>query len=417
MMDTLWIIFIGVSIFGSCSNGQSDVEVEVIAKKYVERGSTVTLICKHNVEPERLYKVTWLKGNGKVFEYINGRQPPYRNFTVPGAEIDFQKSNQNEVTLKNLDFDASGLYYCEVSLESPIFTKASNEEQVHVILPQNAPPTIVFKKRQFYIGEKLIANCTTSRSKPVPHIVWLINGKKVDEIYQKTLHPYGVTSKHRSKAHHEKNDFNEHPNENGKSSRDDESDDVEVNNNRNSLDISHRHGYNFENNESTDSFYKSYNNFNSENRESKNYLDNKNYDIHKKHRNGLINRKYRRFVNDGSYQQQHQKTSNRRMHPGTYSISQLSIEVSELHAGANGRLEITCLSTIPANVAPGEQYADYKTFSVKVDIEAAELTTNQTPMGGMAALGNKSNKMYSLKYPLELMIQCLPIIIVIMAYQ
>lgn len=47
-------------------------------------------------------------------------------------------------------------------------------------VPQNAPPTIVFKKRQFYIGEKLVANCTTSRSKPVPHITWLINGKKVN---------------------------------------------------------------------------------------------------------------------------------------------------------------------------------------------------------------------------------------------
>lgn len=44
----------------------------------------------------------------------------------------FQKSNQNEVTLKINDFDASGMYSCEVSLESPIFTKASNEEQVHV---------------------------------------------------------------------------------------------------------------------------------------------------------------------------------------------------------------------------------------------------------------------------------------------
>lgn len=70
------------------ADGQSDVEVDLIAKKYVERGTSLTLICKHNVEPERLYKVTWLKGNGKVFEYINGRQPPYRNFSVPGAEID-----------------------------------------------------------------------------------------------------------------------------------------------------------------------------------------------------------------------------------------------------------------------------------------------------------------------------------------
>lgn len=72
----------------SFTDGQSDVEVDLIAKKYVERGSSVTLICKHNVEDEKLYKVTWLKGGSKVFEYINGRQPPYRNFSVPGAEID-----------------------------------------------------------------------------------------------------------------------------------------------------------------------------------------------------------------------------------------------------------------------------------------------------------------------------------------
>lgn len=47
------------------------------------------------------------------------------------------------------------------------------------------------------------------------------------------------------------------------------------------------------------------------------------------------------------------------------SSSQLSIEVSELHASNNGRLEITCLATIPAHVGVGEQFADYKTYSVK----------------------------------------------------
>lgn len=38
--------------------------------------------------------------------------------------------------------------------------------------------------------------------------------------------------------------------------------------------------------------------------------------------------------------------------------------MSELHA-LNGRLEISCLATIPAHVKPGEQFADYKTYSVK----------------------------------------------------
>lgn len=49
----------------------------------------------------------------------------------------------------------------------------------------------------------------------------------------------------------------------------------------------------------------------------------------------------------------------------TYSSSQLSIKVSELHADKNGRLEITCLSTIPASIGPGGQFADFKSYSVK----------------------------------------------------
>lgn len=72
-------------------DGQSDVEVQLIAKKYVERGGSLTLACKHNVPLEKIYKVTWLKANNKFFEYINGRQPPYRNFSVAGAEIDVRK--------------------------------------------------------------------------------------------------------------------------------------------------------------------------------------------------------------------------------------------------------------------------------------------------------------------------------------
>ena len=31
------------------------------------------------------------------------------------------------------------------------------------------------------VGERLIANCTTSRAKPIPHITWLIDCKMVME--------------------------------------------------------------------------------------------------------------------------------------------------------------------------------------------------------------------------------------------
>lgn len=49
-------------------------------------------------------------------------------------------------------------------------------------VPQTEPPSIYFGKSQYYIGEKLTANCTTTKARPSPHITWLINGKKVINI-------------------------------------------------------------------------------------------------------------------------------------------------------------------------------------------------------------------------------------------
>lgn len=73
-----------------------------------------------------------------------------------------------------------------------------------------------------------------------------------------------------------------------------------------------------------------------------------------------IHRKYRRHTNELI-----EPAVNSNRHHLMASSSQLSIEVSELHASNNGRLEITCLATIPAHVGVGEQFADYKTYSVK----------------------------------------------------
>lgn len=53
------------------------------------------------------------------------------------------------------------------------------------------------------------------------------------------------------------------------------------------------------------------------------------------------------------------------LYRGNISISQLNIEVSEIYVGDKDKLEITCLATIPAHVNDGEQFADYKAYSVK----------------------------------------------------
>lgn len=54
-----------------------------------------------------------------------------------------------------------------------------------------------------------------------------------------------------------------------------------------------------------------------------------------------------------------------RKHRSFASHSQLAIRITEALTNNVGRIEITCLATIPAHVEPGEQYADYKTSLIK----------------------------------------------------
>lgn len=96
--------------------------------------------------------------------------------------------NNHEYTQKKIIFlrwsSLSSLQNCYIDFVHAYirkYTYQTNKQQQQPV-PQTGPPRITFKKRQFFIGEKLIANCTTSKAQPAPHITWLINGKKVNFI-------------------------------------------------------------------------------------------------------------------------------------------------------------------------------------------------------------------------------------------
>ncbi|XP_017845189.1 uncharacterized protein LOC108601774 [Drosophila busckii] len=475
-MFNFWIIVFCLGLLATKPiNGQSDVEVKLVVPRWVERGNSATFECRHNVIKEILFKVTWLKvDKGKFFEFINGRNPPFRNSSIEGAEIDWDKSNETQVTLKNVQFDLTGQFFCEVSTDTPIYTKASADELMNVYLPQTGPPTIKFRKRTpFAMGEKLFALCNTTRGRPAPHITWLINGKKVEEKYVRTHHVYSFNGKHQRRTQQQQTQLSQQQLQHYYQQqlynqyqpqyhipphyidRYDKS--LRWGGARPGEEFAHftpHHGH-----EGHGHHGNIYNNpFGA----LTNYHDigeiheihQRNYDLQKqielkkqqqlelkKHRNS--NRKYRRHINEnalgiirstlnnGGFGPQ-APSMNKEMggmpakaspmnqlaagyqrplsHPGggsgvaaaaaavtaaqqekgMFSISQLNLEITEQHVGSNGRMEITCLSTIPATIAQGEQYADYKTYSVKVEVERelTSLTSTAPPSIGMAALGN-----------------------------
>ncbi|KAL1494451.1 hypothetical protein ABEB36_010049 [Hypothenemus hampei] len=156
--------------------------LELIMPRYALKGGEVTLKCDHSVRLEHLHKVEWRKGEDKLFRYVKGRQPPFLTWEIPGAHLNSNKSSETQIHLTNLTFAAGGSYYCVVSMETPsIFTKDSDIKDLTIIDPQSDDPQITFRKDTYSIGEVLEANCTTSPSKPPPHITWLINDEKVQE--------------------------------------------------------------------------------------------------------------------------------------------------------------------------------------------------------------------------------------------
>ncbi|XP_037896455.1 uncharacterized protein LOC119641715 [Glossina fuscipes] len=494
-MTQFWIIiflYLGL-ITLPVIDGHTDAEVQLRVPRYVERGSSATLECIHDVEPIVLFKVSWFRDEVKFFEYVKGRKLPFKNFTLDGADIDWEYSNESQVTLANVDFKLSGQFHCEVSMTSPLYTKASSEHLMSVFLPQTGPPVIRFRKRSpVAIGERLFALCNTTRARPAPHITWLINGKKVDEKYVRTHHVYSLNGKtHRRsqqqqeqelevlQAKQKKEQMSKMPDSQPFYSqqqqqynhiyqlpfhlphlltdRYDKS--LRWSGNRPMEDLSglhkghhhdgHHHGTIYYNNPFSaltimhDIDIDDYHEIQHRNYDNK-HMDTvkKHFDM-KKHRNSS-SRKYRHIndnalgiirstLNSGGFGPEPPNLNNNlglpanagpmttfaasygrptihasgssaviaaaaaitdlQQEKGLFSVSQLNVELTEQHVDISGRMEITCLATIPSAVGPGEQFADYKTYSIKLEVgrpekETSTTTSSTTPSIGMAALGN-----------------------------
>lgn len=156
--------------------------VRMEAPQWVPLGGQALLRCRYSVQFTDLHQVAWFRNMKKIFNFIKGRKPAFTNHTVTGAEIDMTHSNEREVLLTNMDVDATGEYYCEVSTESPsIYTKSSDEVEITVFKQQRSPPRISGLEPEYSPGQMIVANCTSVDGHPPPAITWLLDEIPVDE--------------------------------------------------------------------------------------------------------------------------------------------------------------------------------------------------------------------------------------------
>ncbi|GBP88876.1 hypothetical protein EVAR_63898_1 [Eumeta japonica] len=177
----------------------TEVVVELSAPRWVSRGGSATLRCVHAVPASLLYKVEFLRTGSKLLQYVRERNPPFTSYSFTGGVINMSLSTESSITIDNLETTATGLYWCEVSLETPIFTAASPMHQITVVYPQKHPPIITFGEPDVVVGGLLRANCTSAPAAPAPSLMWYIDDLQVGEESLRR-YSYRVSSSTRSKG-------------------------------------------------------------------------------------------------------------------------------------------------------------------------------------------------------------------------
>ncbi|CAG5058865.1 unnamed protein product [Parnassius apollo] len=310
------LIILYLILFTKRGSGQAtDVDVRLTAPSWVARGGSATLRCLHQVPPQLLYKVEFLRSGAKLLQYVRERVPPFTNYTFPGGKLNMSLVTENSITIENLDPSASGLYWCEVSLETPIFTAASPTHQLTVVYAQKHPPIITFGKPDVVVEGLLRANCTSAPAAPAPRLTWYIDNEKVPEESIKYF-SYRVSSSTRTKG-----------------------------------------GGGYKNRKYHHRYIAPEFNYTA-----------KYWALVSETTTTVPNTtKHSKCTLKEGQSEEMKKIREKPREPQNVPIS-LWVSIAELRTPAHGRLQLTCTATIPDEVGPGERYADVKKQTVSVEM-------------------------------------------------
>ncbi|RWS30230.1 hypothetical protein B4U80_10829, partial [Leptotrombidium deliense] len=100
-----------MNVSQAVANNLKIVKFEV--PRTVGEGSDVTLICKYELQGDKLYSVKWYFNSIEFYRYNPNDLPSQLVFTIPGIVVDLSKSNNEKVRLLNVSKASSGVYRCE----------------------------------------------------------------------------------------------------------------------------------------------------------------------------------------------------------------------------------------------------------------------------------------------------------------
>lgn len=160
------------------------------------QGESVELNCIYDLDSDRLYSIKWYKNDVEFYRYVPNDWPPGQFLPLPGIKVDLSKSGRKSVYLRHVDVNSTGTYRCEVSAEAPSFQTVEAEKEMHVLVLPTDGPRITGGQPKYNIGDPVVINCTSAKSKPAATLRWFINdqvvGPEYATEYSTTLHADGL---------------------------------------------------------------------------------------------------------------------------------------------------------------------------------------------------------------------------------
>lgn len=144
----------------------------------VHRHQQCTLKCSYDLEGAPLYTVKWYRGLHEFYRYTPNEYPNTKIFPIGGITVDVNYSNSTQVVLRNVEFNLSGNFSCEVTTEEGFSTGYDTKVLLVVQLPED-PPTITVNSQPLDYGDVLRANCSSSPSLPPATLRFILNNQTV----------------------------------------------------------------------------------------------------------------------------------------------------------------------------------------------------------------------------------------------
>ncbi|XP_013200685.2 cell adhesion molecule DSCAML1 [Amyelois transitella] len=158
-----------------------NLSISVPRAVYSGEGQSALLQCSYDLEGAPLYSIRWYRAETEFYRYVPREMPPTMVFPLPGASVDLDQSDRNQVRIVNMNRHLSGDYQCEVSADAPLFHTDIRSAPLTVVDPPFRAPQIFISEDVYSRGDVLRANCSVDESYPVPNITWIIDDHKIAE--------------------------------------------------------------------------------------------------------------------------------------------------------------------------------------------------------------------------------------------